>query len=259
MIRALACLSVLLLLASCGGAGGGTNPTVFEYQINRELLAEKPIKRVIVASANFSGEPTRHHLQPGARRVHSLIKDYLRRNGYEVAPDHLFDNAWNQAIRTYGEIYDPTTGRVDQRTWQAVMITTAQALQEAGNIDAIIFADVIEHDVQHNSGMQHHARWLGVTRRPALQGPGSGVPADFDWNQSVRAASVVVNVLTVDLEGVFSSRGGLDTLQAIDLRMSSPAFVRRRNLLSSDTHLQEGIELAFHPLIKMRRYPGPRN
>ena len=257
MIRALATLTVLLFIAGCGGPGGSQSPTVYEYEIDRELLAERQIRRVALASSSFTGEPTRHYLEPGAQRVRGMVRDYLRRNGYEVLPDHHFNNAWNQALRTFGEIYDPTTGRVDQTARQAVIVTTANALREAGTADAIVFADVIEHEVQHGSGMQHHARWYGVTRRPALQGPGQGVPVGFDWSQPVRAASLMITIYTVDLEGVFASRGGLDTLQAIDLRMSSPAFVRRRSILANDSHLQEGIEIAFHPFIEMRRYPGP--
>lgn len=248
-------LITMSLLSAC--ASVSDNPTTFPYQINRELLAQKPIKKVVVATANFSGEPTRHHLKDGARRINALAKAYLSDNGYQLAPDYLFDNAWNQAIRTYGNMYDPTTGRVDPQTWRAVLVSTASALKQQGDIDAIVFTDVIEHDVQHSGGMQHYARWYGVTRKPALQGPGSGVPVGFDWNQSVKAASLAVNIYTIDLEGVFTSRGGLDVLQAIDLKMSNPSFVRRKKILNSDSHLEEGVELAFHPFIPMKDYPGP--
>lgn len=247
------CLAALLMACS----STAQNPTVHPYQIDLERLAAEPVKKVALATANLSGEPTRQHLQQGAGRVHGLVRQYLVRHGYEVVPDHVFDNAWNQAVRTYGNMYDPTTGRVDPQTWRVVMVTTAATLREQGDIDAIVFADVIEHDVQHSYGMQHYARWYGVTRKPALQGPGEGVPVDFDWGQQVKAASVWVTVYNRDLELLFSGRGGLDVLQAIDLKMASPAFVRRKKLLQNEGHLQEGIQLAFHPFIEMKRYPGP--
>src|SRR5690625_7326193 len=93
---------------------------------------------VALSTANLSGEPTLQHLQQGAGRVHGLVRQYLVRHGYEVVPDHVFDNAWNQAVRTYGNMYDPTTGRVDPQTWRAVMVTTAATLREQGDIDAIV-------------------------------------------------------------------------------------------------------------------------
>lgn len=244
----------LLLLGACSSAG--YNPTTHPYEINRDLLAEKPVRKVVLASANFSGEPTRQHLESGARRVKGKIKQYLREHDIELAPDHLFTNAWNQALRTYGNMYDPTTGRVDQQTWRAVMVSTAEALRAHEDIDAIVFADLIEHEVQHSGGMKHYARWYGVSRKPALQGPGSGVPADFNWGQPVKAASLVINIYSVELERLFSSRGGIDVLQAIDMKMSSPSFVRRRKLLDNESHVEEGIELAFHPFIPMQKYPG---
>lgn len=248
-------LCIILVLGACSSTT--YNPSVFPYQIDTARLNKQPVKKIVLATANLSGEPTRHHLQPGASHIRALVKQYLTRNGYEVVPDYLFDNAWNQAIRTYGNMYDPTTGRVDPQTWRAVMITTATALKEQGNIDAIVFADVIEHDVQHSYGMQHYARWYGVTRKPALQGPGEGVPIDFDWGQQIKAASLWVNIYNMDLEPLFSSRGGLDVLQAIDMKMANPAFVRRKKLLGNESHLQEGIQLAFHPFVPMKRYPGP--
>lgn len=248
-------LCALLALGACSTTT--SNSTVFPYQIDQEALAQQPVKRIVVATANFSGEPTRQYLQSGARRINAMVKEHLSRNGYELVPDYVFDNAWNQAIRTYGNMYDPTTGRVDPDTWRAVMITTATALRERGDIDAIVFADVIEHDVQHSFGMQHYARWWGVTRKPALQGPGDGVPADFDWGQQIKGASLWVNIYSMELEPLFSSRGGLDVLQAIDMKMSNPAFVRRKKLLDNSANLEEGIALAFHPFIPMKKYPGP--
>lgn len=246
---------LLILLTGCGSTG--YSPTAYPFQIQTEVLQEKPLKKLVLATVNFSGEPTRGYLEKSAYRIDTLVEDYLKTNGYALAPSYVFENAWKQALRTYGEIYDPTTGRVDQRTWQLVMLATADALKEADpGIDAIVFTDLIEHDVQHSGGMKHYARWNGVTRKPDTQGPGTGVPVGFDWTQNIKGASLAVNIYNVDMQGLFRSYGGLDTLQAIDLKMSDPAFVRKKKILDKESHLMEGIRLAFHPFIPMKDYPG---
>lgn len=252
--RPLACLAIVLL-AACASSGG-YNPSVYPFEINRELLQQKPPKRLVIATANVSGEPTRFQLQKAAGRVDEKVKAYLEKHGYQIAPGYIFENAWNQAIRTYGNMYDPTTGRVDPATWRAVMITTAKALQETGAVDAIVFTDLVERDVAHDVGMDHLARWDGVTRKPSMVSAGAaGVPIGFNWGQSIKVASLVITIYSTNMEGLFSSHGGLDTLQAIDTK-GEATFVRRKNVLDSEGNIEEGIELAFHPFIPMKGYPG---
>ena len=122
--------------------------------------------------------------------------------------------------------------------------------------DAIIFTDLLEQEVPFSGGLQHIARWHGVARKPTLQGPGDGVSTDFDWSRPAKAASLWVNIYDMELQRVFSSIGGLDMVEAIDTRSSSGRFVRRRSVLESERYLREGIELAFHPFIPMKKYPG---
>jgi hypothetical protein len=231
------------------------NPTTAPYQIDRDVLAKKPIKRVVIASANISGEPTRYFLQKPAARIDASVKQYLEANGYQIAPNYEFDNAYNQAIRTYGNIYDPTSGRVDPTTWRAVMATALQSLQ-GGNIDAIIFTDVIERDVTHNVGLDHLAQWDGVSRKPGFSTASASLTEGFDWNKPLKAATLVITIYTTDLEGVFSSRGGLDTLQVINTKSNPASYVRRKRSLNNDSNIEEGIAIAFHPFIPMKNYPG---
>lgn len=252
--RSLACIAIALLTACA--SSGGYNPSVYPFEINKELLAQKPLKKLVIATANVSGEPTRFHLQKAAGRIDEMVKGYLEKHGYQIAPSYLFENAWNQAIRTYGDMYDPTTGRVDPTTWRAVMVTTAKTLRETSDIDAIVFTDLVERDAAHDVGMDHLARWDGVSRKPGMVSAGSeGVPVGFNWSQSIKVASLVITIYTVNMEGVFSSHGGLDTLQAIDTK-SEATFVRRKHVLDNDSNIEEGIELAFHPFIPMKDYPG---
>ncbi len=248
-------LTALLALTGCSSTEYNA-ATVVPYQIDTQSLAEKPVKRIIIATSNFSGEPTRYHLQKAATKIDVRIKQYLEQNGYTVVPSYLFENAWNQAIRTYGEIYDPTTGRVDTQTWRAVMVTTGKALQEQGGVDAILFTDVIEQDTAHTIGLDHLAQWAGVSRKPSFARAGeTSITSGFDWNQTIKVATLVVNVFNIDMKPVFSSRGGLDTLSVIDTSGGETRYTRRKKILANDTQVDEGIALAFHPLIPIKNYP----
>mgnify|MGYP000619163831 FL=1 len=232
------------------------NPTVFNYHYERELIAQERPQTLLLASVNVSGEPTLSMLRNATAKIDAEVVDRLKSAGYKMAPEHLFDNAWNQAIYTYGNFYDPTSGKVDRRNWQAVMASTLAALKETGQVDAVIFTDLIAHDAQHSPGMNHYARWYGVTRKPATQGAGSGVPVDFNWSQTIKAASLIVTLYDLDGRPLFASRGGIDTLSAIDMRKPHLGFVRRDKILKNSGFIEEGVQLALHPLIPMARYPG---
>lgn len=244
------------VIVSCSSTGS-YNPTVHQYEIDDAKITEKPIKKIVLAPVSL-GAPVGSHLRKASRKTKAMVKDYLESHGYEILPDYHFENAWKQASRSYGNVYDPSTGKIDVRAWRAAMITTGEKLREQTDADAIIFADLFEHEVQHGYNQKHYARWYGVTRKPALKGSG-GVPLDFNWGQNIKAASIMVTIYDINLNRIFASRGGIDTLEAVDLKRSNPAFIRRKKLLKSDNHIEEGIEIAFHPFIVMKDYPGNKD
>ncbi len=242
------------LMVACSTAPS-YNSTAFPYEIDAERLASTDIKRVVIAPVNI-GNPSRSYLQDHEQRIDSMVGDYLEDNGYKVVSSRLFEQKWNTANRIYGDVYDPTTGEVNRKTFALTLLNVRDELMKTENIDAIVFTDVLEQEVTFSGGLNHVARWHGVTRKPVLQGPGDGVSSAFDWSRPLTAASLWVSVYDMDLQRLFTSIGGLDTTQAIDTRSSSGRFVRRRSMLESDGHLNEGIELAFHPFIPMKKYPG---
>ena len=103
--------------------------------------------------------------------------------------------------------------------------------------------------------MNRVTRFDGVTRKPAVQGAGSGVTAEFDWSRPVAAATMRISWFNINLERVFSGDGGMDVTDAVDTR-SGTAFVRRRDVLENENHVDEGIAIALHPIIQMEKWPG---
>jgi len=250
----LLCMTAVCVLAACA-SGPTHNPTVFPFQIEREALATKPIKTVVIAHVNL-GVPSRNYLDEVTPVIDGRVASYMEKNGYSVLPQRTFRQHWNTAVRAFGDPVDPTTGRVNMKTFSQLMQSVRDRMQEETDLDAFVFTDLVEMETPFNGGLKHLARWDGVSRRPSLQGPGSGVSSDFDWNLPASVVSLQVTMFDMDLQRLFVSRGGIDATDSIDTRSSSGRYVRRRNILENSGHVREGIRLAFHPLIEMEDWPG---
>ncbi|MEP4146290.1 MAG: hypothetical protein ABJL54_03665 [Halioglobus sp.] len=253
-IRTCYLLAMALVLASCAGTPT-YNATTFPFELNEEKLAGTDIKTVVIPHVNL-GTPSRKYLQEEAPRIDAFVSTYLKDNGYKVIDQREFKQLWNTAERAFGNPVDPTTGKSNMKTFAQIMTSVRDEMSKKFKLDAFVFTDLVELEVPFSGGLKHLARWDGVSRKPPLQGPGSGVSADFDWNKPAAVASLQVSVFDINLQRVFFSRGGIDATEAIDTRSSSGRFTRRRNLLENEEFIMEGVQLAFHPLIEMKKWPG---
>jgi hypothetical protein len=251
-LLAITCIATTVLACSSTPT---YNPTTFPYQINEERMAGDPIKTVIITHVNL-GTPSRSYLNKEAPRIDGYVSTYLKENGYKVLSQRVFTQHWNTAVRAFGDPVDPTTGKVNMKAFVQIMNSVRDEMRKTTDLDAFIFTDLVELETSFSGGLKHIARWDGVSRKPSLQGPGSGVSADFDWNALVSVASLQISIYDMDLKAVFSSRGGMEATQAIDTRSSKGDFVRRRNILENEGQVMEGIRLAFHPFIEYQDWPG---
>ncbi len=253
--------SAVLLLASlmlfaCSGAPT-YNPTVFPFELDEARQEADNIRTVIIPHVNLGG-PSRNYLEDVAPRIDGMVSSYLKDNGFKVLPQREFKQHWSTAVRAFGNPVDPSTGKVNMKTYGQIMESVRDQLAKR-NLDAFVFTNLIELETSFSDGIKHTAKWDGVTRKPSLQGPGNGVSSDFDWSRQLAVASLQVAVFDMELQRVFISRGGMDTTDAIDTRSSSGRYIRRRSILENETFVMEGIQLAFHPFIVMTKYPGTEN
>ena len=247
---------VLMGLVACGSAtvGGGYNPTTPTNVLEQRLADQLDSNVVVIASVNLGG-PSRNYLKKRESQVDGRVQEYLEDAGYEVRPQREFSQRWNNAVLIYGDPIDPTTGRVNQKSFIQIVQAVRDQLRDQTDIGSIVFTDIIEKDVYYEQGLNRVTRFDGVTRKPAVQGAGSGVTAEFDWSRPVAAATMRVAWFNMDLERIFSGEGGMDVTDAVDTR-SGTAFVRRRDVLDNENHIDEGIAIAFHPIIAMKKWPG---
>jgi len=245
--------AITLVLAACAGTPT-YNPTVYPFNINEEVLAESTVKTVVIAHVNL-GLRSRSYLEKESKRIDGYVERYLRDNGYKVLPQREFKAHWSTAERAFGNPVDPTTGKINMKTFAQIMTSVRDQMKKS-DLDAFIFTDLVELQESFNNGLKHLARWDGVSRKPSLQGPGNSVAGDFDWYKTASMASMQISIYDMELRHLFTSRGGLDATDAIDTRSSSGRYIRRRNVLENEDHIREGIELAFHPFIEMEDWPG---
>ena len=246
--------SVSALLVACAGTPT-YNPTTFPFEINEEILAANPVKTVVITHVNLGGI-SRNYLEKEAPRIDTDVTAYLRENGFKVLSQREFKQHWNTAVRAFGDPVDPTSGRVNMKTFAQIMQSVRDQMIKTSDLDAFIFTDLVELEVSFSGGLKHLARWDGVSRKPSLQGPGSGVSADFDWNMQAAVASIQISIYDINLQRLFAGRGGMDATEAIDTRSSKGRYVRRRSILENEDNVMEGIRLAFHPFIEMEDWPG---
>ena len=122
-------LAVLCLgLLACGGTPT-YNPTVFNFEIKQEYLAENPIKTVVIPHVNLGG-PSRIYLEKVAPRIDAQVGKYLKEHGYKVLPQRDFKQHWNTAVRAYGTPFDPTTGKVNRNAYNRIIISVRDQLQK---------------------------------------------------------------------------------------------------------------------------------
>ena len=251
-------VAALLLtgLIACGSAtvGGGYNATTPTNVFEETLFDQLNSNVVVIASVNLGG-PSRNYLKKQESFVDSRVQEYMEDAGFEVRPQREFSQRWNNAVLIYGDPIDPTTGRVNQKSFIQIVQAVRDQLRDQTDIGSIVFTDIIEKDVYYEQGLNRVTRFDGVTRKPAVQGAGSGVTAEFDWSRPVAAATMRIAWFNMDLGRIFSGEGGMDVTDAVDTR-SGTAFVRRRDVLENENYIDEGIAIALHPVIAMKKWPG---
>jgi hypothetical protein len=247
---------LLTMLNACGSAtvGGGYNATTPSNVFESAVFEKLDSRVVVIASVNL-GVPSRNYLAKREQFLDARVTEYLESAGYDVRPQREFSQRWNNAVLIYGDPVDPTTGRVNQKSFIQIVQAVRDQLRQQTDIGSIVFTDIIEKDVYYEQGLNRVTRFDGVTRKPAIQGAGSGVTADFDWSRAVSAATLRVAWFNMDLERMFSGEGGMEVTDAVDTR-SGTAFVRRRDVLENENQVDEGIAIAFHPVIPMKNWPG---
>lgn len=244
-------LSLFLVLTGCssgGGAEGGSGATRVKAEYDPRLADKAQFGRLLIAHVNL-GKPSRTYLAEHEEKIDALIVERLRQAGYEIEPTSEFEQAWREGVRKWGEPYNPTTGRLNVQALQYVLAEAATWLAANTQAKAVVFTNLEEQQVYFNPSGNHMAYFMGVGRKPATRG-GEGISGDFNWVQGVDAVSINIKVLDLKLQQLFSGAGGIEVTETLDLKGSTPRWMRSKKILDSDSFIEEGINLALDPWIK---------
>lgn len=232
------------------------NDTVYPYQVDDSIAAGHDIKTVIIATHNL-GKPARQYLDDHEDKIDDYVAKYLKKKGFKILDSRLYSQALSASEAQYGDPFDPSTGKIDMARKQQVLADVFRQLHESTPaLQAIIFTELIDREVYFTTGLKRVTRWDGVTRKPVMQGPGQGVSTDFNWAQPVDAVSIGIYIFSIDGRRLFLGVGGMSLTEAIDTK-GTARFKRYRSVLNNKSQIREGIEIAFHPFIPMKKYPGP--
>lgn len=245
---------ILFIIGISQWALADSASTVYPYQFDESSKDGKKFDTLIIASQNY-GKPSRQYLVPYEEKIDRYVIKYLKSNGYKVLDSRIYAQALSKAEARIGDPFDPTTGKLNVQRKQQVVADVLRQLQASQpNLDGVVFTELLDRKVYFSQGIKRVARWDGVSRPPQLQGANKGIALEFDWTQSVDAASIGIYIFTIHGKNLLASAGGMSLAEDIDTR-GSAKFKRSRNVFSSESQLMEGVELAFHPFIKMQDYP----
>jgi hypothetical protein len=245
-MRALAVVLISLILGACAGSGGGSGSgggTAHQATLDPALLDKATFGRLVMAPINF-GKPSRAYIAEHKPRIDALVEQRLRKAGYQILPSQLFEDAWREGVRKWGEPYNPTTGRLNDTVFQYVLSETVQLLEANSQVQAVVFTNLEELQVYFSPSGNHAAHFLGVTRKPSSRG-GDGVPASFDWIQAVDAVGLYVNVFDLKLKRLYNGAGGIEVTEQLDLKGSTPRWARHKKVLDNKSFIEEGMDLAL--------------
>ena len=138
-------LALVALLSACSGAPTH-NPTTFPYEVDQARLEAKPVKTVVIAHVNL-GTPSRNYLEKEAPRIDAKVAAYLKENGFTVLPQRQFEQHWNTAVRAFGNPVDPTSGKVNSKTFSQIMHRVRDEMTQTTDLDAFIFTNLVEFEV----------------------------------------------------------------------------------------------------------------
>tara|TARA_B100000767_G_scaffold186848_1_gene174281 strand:- start:4308 stop:5117 length:810 start_codon:yes stop_codon:yes gene_type:complete len=234
------------------------NSTLYPFSYDDETLNSTPVKKIVMAHINF-GTPSKQYLRDEENKVDNYVKKQLKESGYDMTSNLLFQQAWRKAVRQYGQPYDSYTSQINQRAFMRVMVTVLQDMKKNSNIDAVVFTDLIERQVNFSSSHNRIAKWDGVSRKPKIKGSGNGVSQGFDWMQTIPAVSIFITIYHVNGNRLFQSAGGIELTRMIDPNRGNGRFIRRENIFSSPSHIRKGVALALHPFVFMDDYPTSPN
>jgi len=177
---------------------------------------------------------------PARERIERLATERLSAGGFAVVQTAQMDRLWRDAVADVGNVYDPITGKGDEKRFGLVRDAVFRELATRSRVDAVLYLSV--YDVAlYLTG--RNVRFCG--RDDAAYWPG-GRLGILEQATLVRAACLGATLFDMNEHVLYSIQSGIEPVEtyARQTRAARPRAERLQDVL----RLQRAVDDAVGPL-----------
>jgi hypothetical protein len=210
-----------------------------------------PPQKVFIAPLNLI-EGTKKELVGKERCIDSLIKDYLTGNGKTCTKNNaLFLSTWKAYLSAEDGIYDKNSGIPKVASIEKLLSSSVLSFCKTEGIDAVIFPSIVQRNAYLSGQFSY---WDGVRRELIVESPFQS-PQEYTWSGDVKALSMKIVIYKKEGTQYFKSFGGIDLITKIGYEGIQPRAISIERPFQNIDHIQESLNIAFHPYIDFGNYP----
>ena len=138
--------------------------------------------------------------------------------------------------------------------FNSCLIKVIAKTKETEKFDGVVFIQLIERPAKL---MGDRVYWDGCSRK--LLDDDGNVITEVSWRGEMNALSLLVQVFNDNHQLVFQNIGAIEFPFELKEEYDSKEFVWKKELQFNQDEIEEGISIAFHPLIYYSKYPKKPN
>ncbi|HKA32195.1 MAG TPA: hypothetical protein VKH64_03210 [Candidatus Binatia bacterium] len=173
-----------------------------------------------------------------------LIRSKLEEGGFKVIPSDEFASIWKKTVAQHGPIYDPASGKRDDKKFNAAFAAAARELWGKTGADALLQAVIAVVKAEFSSNL---AEWHGAIDYVRPDGVW-GVFSGRQYVGTVPALSLWVGL--VDFQGteMYVNAGGIQVMSKVGSGMKFYE-VPLHDLFADQAKNLRSVAIALNPLI----------
>jgi hypothetical protein len=145
------------LLTSAFIVGCSAAPPYNPFKVARSDIQAK-IKTIALAPIEITS--TVENTAAFKGKFESLMTAKLQAGGFKVIASEEYAKSWNHAVEKLGAVYDPATGKRDDKKFNAALEYAVRDVRVKTKADALLFSAIVTVNADFYSNM---AEWHGTT------------------------------------------------------------------------------------------------
>ena len=173
-----------------------------------------------------------------------LIRFKLEEGGFKVIPSDEFASIWKKTVEKLGPVYDPATGRRDEKKFSAAFASTARELLGKTNADALLYPAIVVVKAEFSSNA---AQWHGTIDYVRPEGVWGMISGPQSYG-TVPALSLWVDLLDFQGTEMYVNAGGIQVMSKVGSGMTV-YDVPRHDLFADEAKNIRSVAIALNPLL----------